>query len=94
MPETCVPMYRCQTDAPMWLNGTHPTLGEGIVTRTACAHWSGNCCLWKTQVLVKACPGEFHVYQLEGTPKCNVRYCTGEPQRDGGSCGVGPPATG
>lgn len=88
MPETCVPILRCQTEAPMWLNGTHPTLKEGIVTRTACAHWSGNCCLWKTQVLVKACPGEFYVYQLERTPECNLRYCTGELQRAGGSCGA------
>uniref|UniRef100_A0A673VTH2 Glycoprotein 2 n=1 Tax=Suricata suricatta TaxID=37032 RepID=A0A673VTH2_SURSU len=76
MPETCVPIHRCQTDAPMWLNGTHPTLGEGTVTRTACAHWSDNCCLWKSQVLVKACPGQFYVYQLEGTSNCNLRYCT------------------
>ncbi|XP_021527988.2 pancreatic secretory granule membrane major glycoprotein GP2 isoform X1 [Aotus nancymaae] len=76
MPETCVPMYRCQTAAPMWLNGTHPTFGDGIVSHTACAHWSDNCCLWKTEVLVKACPGGYHVYRLEGTPQCNLRYCT------------------
>ncbi|XP_068422029.1 pancreatic secretory granule membrane major glycoprotein GP2 [Eschrichtius robustus] len=76
MAEDCVPVYHCQTAAPMWLNGTHPTLGQGIVSRTACAHWSGNCCLWKTEVLVKACPGQYHVYRLEGTPQCNLRYCT------------------
>ncbi|XP_032692060.1 pancreatic secretory granule membrane major glycoprotein GP2 [Lontra canadensis] len=76
LPETCVPAYRCKTDAPMWLNGTHPTIEEGIVSRTACAHWSSNCCLWKTEVQVKACLGEFHVYRLQGTPKCNLRYCT------------------
>ncbi|XP_033073733.1 pancreatic secretory granule membrane major glycoprotein GP2 [Trachypithecus francoisi] len=76
MSETCVQVGRCQTAAPMWLNGTHPALGDGIINRTACAHWSGNCCLWKTEVLVKACPGGYHVYGLEGTPKCNLRYCT------------------
>ncbi|XP_005323773.2 pancreatic secretory granule membrane major glycoprotein GP2 [Ictidomys tridecemlineatus] len=76
MPETCVPMLRCQTAAPMWLNGTHPDLGEGIVTRTSCAHWSDNCCLWSTEVQVKACPGGFHVYHLEGSPDCNLRFCT------------------
>ena len=81
MPEDCVPAFRCQTSAPLWLNGTHPGLGEGIVNRTACAHWSGNCCLWKTEVLVKACPGPYHVYRLEGTPQCNLRYCTGERGR-------------
>ena len=81
MAEDCVPVYRCQTAAPMWLNGAHPTLGQGIVSRTACAHWSDNCCLWKTEVLVKACPGQYHVYRLEGTPQCNLRYCTGEGSR-------------
>lgn len=76
MPETCVQVYRCQTAAPMWLNGPHPTLGEGIVSRTACAHWSDNCCLWKTEVLVKACPGKYHVYRMQSTPECSLRYCT------------------
>nr|7P6R_A Chain A, Isoform Alpha of Pancreatic secretory granule membrane major glycoprotein GP2 [Homo sapiens]7P6R_B Chain B, Isoform Alpha of Pancreatic secretory granule membrane major glycoprotein GP2 [Homo sapiens]7P6S_A Chain A, Isoform Alpha of Pancreatic secretory granule membrane major glycoprotein GP2 [Homo sapiens]7P6T_A Chain A, Isoform Alpha of Pancreatic secretory granule membrane major glycoprotein GP2 [Homo sapiens] len=76
MSETCVQVHRCQTDAPMWLNGTHPALGDGITNHTACAHWSGNCCFWKTEVLVKACPGGYHVYRLEGTPWCNLRYCT------------------
>ncbi|KAM4829316.1 pancreatic secretory granule membrane major glycoprotein GP2 isoform 1-T2 [Thomomys bottae] len=76
IPETCVPMARCQTSAPMWLNGSHPVQGDGIVTRTACAHWSENCCLWHSEVLVKACPGGYHVYGLEGTPDCALRYCT------------------
>lgn len=76
MADTCVPAYRCQADAPMWLNGTHPVLGQGTVNRTACAHWSGNCCFWKAEVRVKACPGGYHVYQLDGSPSCNLRYCT------------------
>ncbi|XP_004373361.1 pancreatic secretory granule membrane major glycoprotein GP2 isoform X2 [Trichechus manatus latirostris] len=76
IPETCVPMFRCQTAAPMWLNGTHPSLEEGIVTRTACAHWSENCCLWNKEVSVKACPDGYYVYRLDGTPDCDLRYCT------------------
>uniref|UniRef100_A0A8C5KNK6 ZP domain-containing protein n=1 Tax=Jaculus jaculus TaxID=51337 RepID=A0A8C5KNK6_JACJA len=76
MPESCVPVYRCHTFAPMWLQGSHPVLGDGIVNRTGCAHWSGNCCFWKSEVLVKACPGGYHVYQLDGTPECSLRYCT------------------
>ncbi|KFO21015.1 Pancreatic secretory granule membrane major glycoprotein GP2 [Fukomys damarensis] len=76
MSESCIPVYRCQTESPMWLNGTHPFLGDGIVQRTACAHWSESCCLWSTNVLVKACPGGYHVYRLESTPACNLRYCT------------------
>ncbi|XP_037671264.1 pancreatic secretory granule membrane major glycoprotein GP2 [Choloepus didactylus] len=79
MPETCVPVYRCRTAAPLWLNGTHPSVEAGIVTRTACAHWSSNCCLWKTEVQVKACPGGYHVYRFQGTPACELRYCTEPP---------------
>nr|XP_008536500.1 PREDICTED: pancreatic secretory granule membrane major glycoprotein GP2 [Equus przewalskii] len=86
MPETCVPVYRCQTDAPMWLEGTHPTLKQGIVKRTACAQWSGSCCLWKTEVEVKACPGGYHVYRLEGTPECALSYCT-DPTTEEPNCG-------
>lgn len=76
MSESCVPVYRCQTHAPLWLNGIHPFLGEGIVQHTACAHWSGSCCFWDTNVLVKACPGGYHVYRLDSTPACTLRYCT------------------
>lgn len=81
MPETCTPTYRCQTEAPMWLSGAHPALREGTVTRTVCAHWSGNCCYWSTEIQVKACPDDYYVYRLEGSPACNLRYCTGEWQR-------------
>ncbi|XP_077175125.1 uromodulin-like [Paroedura picta] len=76
MPEACVPMYKCNTDAPMWLNGLHPITNDGIVTRVACAHWNGNCCLWSTSVQVKACVGGYFVYKLEGTPACSLTYCT------------------
>ncbi|KAM5227727.1 pancreatic secretory granule membrane major glycoprotein GP2 [Ctenodactylus gundi] len=85
MPETCVPMYRCHTAAPMWLNGSHPALGDGIVGLTACAHWSENCCLWSSDVLVKACLGGYHVYQLDSTPECSLRYCT-DPSTVKGTC--------
>nr|XP_020821077.1 pancreatic secretory granule membrane major glycoprotein GP2 [Phascolarctos cinereus] len=76
IPEVCVPVNRCGTDAPLWLNGTHPSEEEGIVSYTACAHWSNNCCLWNTVVKVKACTGGFYVYKLNGTPVCDLAYCT------------------
>lgn len=76
--ETCVPSLRCNTAAPMWLNGSHPSSNEGIVTRLACAHWSGNCCLWHTQIQVKACTGGYYVYNLTPAPECHLAYCTGE----------------
>ncbi|XP_058537070.1 pancreatic secretory granule membrane major glycoprotein GP2-like [Ochotona princeps] len=83
--EECIPMFKCHTDAPLWLNGAHPKLGEGIVSRTVCAHWVENCCFWEYEAEVKACldysrypddPDLFYVYQLEPTTNCNLRYCT------------------
>ncbi|XP_051001080.1 uromodulin [Acomys russatus] len=85
MAETCVPVLRCNTAAPMWLNGSHPSSSEGIVSRTACAHWSGHCCLWSTQVQVKACPGGYYVYNLTEPPECNLAYCT-DPSSVEGTC--------
>ncbi|XP_036031817.1 pancreatic secretory granule membrane major glycoprotein GP2 [Onychomys torridus] len=79
MPEACVPIYRCHASAPMWLDGPHPVLGDGIVSRTACANWNENCCFWNTEVQVKACLEEsesYYVYRLQGTPECSLRYCT------------------
>ncbi|XP_044540088.1 uromodulin-like, partial [Gracilinanus agilis] len=76
MPETCVPIHRCNTAAPMWLNGSHPSSDEGIVDGTACAHWSGDCCLWQSKVQVKACVGGYYVYNLTTPPECNLAYCT------------------
>lgn len=79
MPESCVPENSCNTMAPIWLSGTHPMLSDGIVNRTVCASWSGSCCLWSSTVLIRACPGGYHVYKLEGTPhnNCYLSYCTG-----------------
>ncbi|XP_038172459.1 uromodulin [Arvicola amphibius] len=85
MAETCVPVQRCNTAAPMWLNGSHPSSNEGIVSRTACAHWSGHCCLWSTEIQVKACTGGYYVYNLTGTPECNLAYCT-DPGSVEGTC--------
>ncbi|XP_053550348.1 uromodulin-like [Bombina bombina] len=76
MPEYCVPTFSCDTAAPMWLSGSHPLLTDGIVNRTACAHWSDSCCLWSTTVQIKACPEGYHVYKLSGTPTCSLSYCT------------------
>lgn len=78
LPETCVPVLHCNTAAPMWLNGTHPSSDEGIVNRVACAHWSGDCCLWDAPVQVKACAGGYYVYNLTAPPECHLAYCTGE----------------
>ncbi|KAM9208171.1 uromodulin [Dugong dugon] len=85
LPETCVPVLRCNTAAPMWLNGTHPSSDEGIVNRTACAHWSRHCCQWDAPVQVKACAGGYYVYNLVAPPECHVAYCT-DPTSVEGTC--------
>ncbi|KAH0631907.1 hypothetical protein JD844_019808, partial [Phrynosoma platyrhinos] len=85
MPEACVPVQRCNSDAPMWLNGSHPTSDVGIVNRIACAHWAGSCCLWSIPVQVKACVGGYYVYRLDGTPGCTMSYCT-DPKENENPC--------
>ncbi|KAG8558232.1 hypothetical protein GDO81_016921 [Engystomops pustulosus] len=76
MTESCVPEMHCNTDAPIWINGTHPLEGEGIVNLTACSHWNRDCCYWKSNVQIKACPGGYHVYKIDGVPFCQSAYCT------------------
>ncbi|XP_040211652.1 uromodulin-like [Rana temporaria] len=78
IPETCIPEGSCSTDYPVWMNGTHPVITDGIVSRPACANWNGNCCRWTSTIQVKACPLGFHVYKLIKTPdsECALSYCT------------------
>lgn len=76
IPETCVSGWKCNTNAPMWINGTHPLERDGIVNLTSCAQWNGNCCYFSTNVQVKACPGGYHVYNINGVPSCSAAYCT------------------
>ncbi|KAM5151607.1 uncharacterized protein ACMZJ9_009832 [Mantella aurantiaca] len=87
MPETCVPERRCNTDAPVWMSGTHPAIRDGIVDRTACAAWGGTCCQWTSTIQVKACQGGYYVYKLIGTPGsvCTLSYCT-DPLTANGTC--------
>jgi len=73
MPNKCVLRYRCGTKHPVWLNGTHPTVAEGVVTRTVCYSDSG--CCWSTNIIkVKNC-GSYYVYELQRTRWSDTRYC-------------------
>ena len=74
MPTSCPSRYRCGTNAPGWLNGGHPTVADGKVTRQVCFHWSSNCCYWSTNIQVRNC-GSFYVYYFSSTPECYLRYC-------------------
>ena len=74
MPEKRVPINRCGTSAPGWLNGKHPTVEEGVVTREVCYNGNGKPCNWKNNIKIRNC-GEYFVYELQKPPACDLRYC-------------------
>ncbi|KAI4902846.1 hypothetical protein NFI96_026845 [Prochilodus magdalenae] len=89
MPESCVDIYMCGTHAPLWINGTHPQVQDGVVTREICGTWSGNCCHFKPNpIKVKACPGNYYVYEFVKPSYCKVVYCAESAQCCRVSAGV------
>ncbi|XP_068736614.1 uromodulin-like [Montipora capricornis] len=74
MPTSCPPTHRCNTHAPGWLSGGHPSVADGQVNKKVCFHWTSDCCLWSTTVKVRNC-GSFYVYYLNSTVGCYLRYC-------------------
>ena len=77
MPTSCVPSNRCNTHATGWLNGDHPTVAEGLVTRQVCFSYY-DCCSWSINIPVRNC-GDFYIYNFMGTPPehpCHLRYCS------------------
>ena len=77
MPDKCVLRFRCGTKHPGWLNGTHPTIADGEVTRTVCFSAKTNCCSWNATIKVKNC-SSYYVYELQ-RPRSSwprrLRYC-------------------
>ena len=74
MPTSPPGTHRCGTLATGWLNGAHPTVAEGQVTRQVCFQWYGINCYWSTNIGVRNC-GSFFVYNLKSPPTCTLRYC-------------------
>ena len=80
IPESVVPTWHCGTHAPGWMDGKHPSVGEGVVSRKVCFHWTSGNCQWSNTIQVRNC-GNFYVYKLVKPPGCSMRYCgeqTGE----------------
>lgn len=71
---SCPPANRCDASFPGWLNGAHPTVDDGIVTRSACIHKAGNCCSSGFSIQVKNC-GSYYIYRLIPLTNCDSRYC-------------------
>ena len=79
MTTTCPPFGTCNTVAPGWLNGAHPEVTDGNVTRKVCFSFgAGQCCDRKTEIQVRNC-SEYIVYYLHSTPfhggAIVLRYC-------------------
>nr|XP_021336096.1 uncharacterized protein LOC108179152 [Danio rerio] len=78
MPDTCVDIWSCGASNPMWLSGGHPTVQDGVVTRSVCGSFSFDCCFYKSNpIKVKACPGGYYVYELVKPLTCSLGYCAG-----------------
>ena len=78
--DKCVPMDRCGTNHRGWLDGMHPSVTEGVVTRTVCYSYLHVCCWLSNFIKVKNC-SSYYVYELPRTPFKTSRYC--------GNAGVG-----
>ena len=59
---------------PGWLNGSHPSVADGIARRKVCFQYEKECCQRSTVMDVRNC-GSFYVYKLRPPPVCNARYC-------------------
>ena len=88
MAEVCPKrMYSCSTNSSGWLNGTHPTVAEGIVQRKVCfsqrvSQFLNDCCNHSKSISVRNC-GAFYVYRLDPSDYYS-RYCgNGFPQAPG-----------
>ncbi|XP_032230168.2 uromodulin [Nematostella vectensis] len=74
IPSACPSENLCNTHATGWVNGAHPTVEEGIVTRKVCYHWSSSCCNWSNDIRILNC-GSYYIYELIKPPGCSLRYC-------------------
>ena len=71
----CIPdAQRCGTDVPGWMDGAHPTVDEGVVSRKVCFSGYHNCCYRNVMINVRNC-SSFFVYRLKPLSYCNSRYC-------------------
>jgi len=70
----CTAADHCGTKATGWMEGSHPTEDEGIVTRKVCYSYRGKCCYKTNNLRVRNC-GDFYVYQLDKVPSCHLGYC-------------------
>ena len=64
----------CGTDLPGWMDGAHPTVDEGVVSRKVCFSGYYECCYRHIMINVRNC-SSFFVYRLKPVSICPCRYC-------------------
>lgn len=79
MPERRVPINHCGTQAPIWLDGVHPTKPGENVVRKACINVFelSNGCYEALYINITNC-GDHFVYYLRPPWYCAAAYCAGE----------------
>ncbi|CAH1239251.1 UMOD [Branchiostoma lanceolatum] len=79
MAEECQTVGHCGTRVPIWLDGTHPDINDGVTDMEACtSHGPGTlCCRQRIPIQVKKCHGGFYVYNLRPPHGCDSGYCVG-----------------
>ena len=71
----CIPdAQRCGTDLTGRMDGAHPTVDEGVVSRKVCFSGFYSCCYRHIMINVRNC-SSFFVYRLKPVQVCHSRYC-------------------
>ena len=77
MPTKALDLNSCGTKIPIWMRGTHPSVEQGAVSRTACAKpFPSDKCVEQYNITVRNCTG-FYIYQLKEPTECYSAYCAG-----------------
>jgi hypothetical protein len=74
LPEDPPELHSCGTEKPGWMLADHPTIEDGVVSRTTCFNWANDTCQWQANIEVVNC-GLFYLYHLPDAPLCALRYC-------------------
>ena len=80
MPTANPGFRRCGTYVPIWLDGSHPAVNNGVVHATACAvlpRQSRPGCGVSYDIKIVNCNG-FYLYQLKSPRQCSLAYCAGK----------------
>merc|ERR1711935_467248 len=75
MPEIKPGASRCNTDAPGWIDGTHPTDIGVEKNIKICFHVFGHGCYHSYYTSAINC-GNYYVYHLKRAIYCTLRYCS------------------